>query len=650
MGESLFPRMVHEYYVARLRALAAARAEERARVRTKKDVLRLRANVRRKLRRCFGPMPKKTPLNAVTTGIVGRKAYTIEKVIYESRPGFKVTANLYVPRGGGPFPVVLGPCGHTWDGKAGTTYQTFASGLARRGYMVLVYDPLGQGERVQIRRRVGSFRPGNCCHEHNMFGNRLALLGDFFGTWRTWDGIRGLDYLLSRPEADSSRVGVTGNSGGGTLTTYISALDDRVTMAAPSCFITTFLCNLENELPADSEQTPPGILAAGLDSADYFVAQIPRPVLLLGQQNDYFDVRGLRQTYEELRRLYRIVGAEDDVELFVGSHGHGFYSDNRDAMYRFFARHTGRPAVVRPSESRPEKEATLWAAPAGNVLKARSRNMALLLKEKAQAIEADRRPLGAAALRRAIAGTLVLPRRDGVPHYRVLRQRPSLSDGFRSHSVFAVETEQGIQAVLHFYGPEPYAYVPARRDAVLFVPHLSSEEDVQSGSAPKRRELFAVDVRGVGLTQSLTCGVSEFFHPYGNDYMHAVHGDMLGEPYLGRRVHDLLCVLDLLAAGGCKRIELIGRGMGSLTATFAACLHPTVKRVTLHNAPRSYAEMMRYSVIEWPRSAMARRLFTHFDLPDCYRLLRRTKGLRMVRPWDHLMRPAEKGSRRGRPY
>lgn len=77
------------------------------------------------------------------------------------------------------------------------------------------------------------------------------------GAWRAWDAVRGLDYLLSRPEVDTTRVGLTGNSGGGTMTTFVNALEDRLTMAAPSCYITTWVHNVENELPADSEQMPP---------------------------------------------------------------------------------------------------------------------------------------------------------------------------------------------------------------------------------------------------------------------------------------------------------------------------------------------------------------------------------------------------------
>jgi dienelactone hydrolase len=645
MGDSYYPTMVHDYYLHRVRALMEKRRERLASVRTRADVMRLRAEVRAKLRRCFGPLPPRTPLNARVTGKVARKRYTIEKVLYESRPGFLVSANLYVPRGDGPFPVVLGPCGHSAVGKAEPKYQQFCSGLACRGYMTLIYDPLSQGERWQILRRYGSFQPGNCCHEHNQFGNRLAMLGEFFGMWRVWDGMRGLDYLLSRPEADRSHIGVTGNSGGGTLTTYLSALDDRFTMAAPSCFVTTFLCNLENELPADSEQTPPGILAAGLDMADYFIAQIPRPVLLLGQSNDYFDVRGLRQVYEELKRLYAICGAENDVELFVGAHDHGFYADNRHAMYRFFARYTGRPASARPSEGRVEKPETLYATPKGNVLKAGARPMTALLRERHEAVCAARKPLSPAKLKDAVRETLALPQRTGPPHYRRLPGRPPAGKAWPAHSAFTVETEPNAVAVVHFLARHHCAHLPARRRAVLYVPHTSSEGEAAKGQAPRVAELWAVDVRGIGLCMAETCATREFFHPYGSDYMYAVHGQMLNEPLLGRRVHDLLSVLDLLQAHGCREVELVGRGLGAITAAFAACLHRVVKRVTLLNAPTSYADMMEHPVTEWPRSAMAFGMLKRFDLPDVYALLRSEKKLAIKEPWDHMMRPSKRPKR-----
>lgn len=123
----------------------------------------------------------------------------------------------------------------------------------------------------------------------------LGLFGDNFAFWRVWDAMRGLDYLLSRPEADSSRVGVTGNSGGGTLSTYLWALDDRLTMAAPGCYITSFHRNFDNELPVDAEQAVPGIAAAGIEMADFLIARRRRPAWSSGRGNDFFDPRGTKE-------------------------------------------------------------------------------------------------------------------------------------------------------------------------------------------------------------------------------------------------------------------------------------------------------------------------------------------------------------------
>src|SRR6185295_18915733 len=152
----------------------------------------------------------KTPLNPRVTGTVERDAYKIENVIFESRPGFLVTANLYVPSGRKfPLPGVVGVCGHSDNGKANSAYQSFAQGLARLGYVVLIIDPIGQGERLQYVTEKLKPRHGNGVTEHLYAGNQQFLVGDFFGAARAWDGIRALDYLLTRPEVDPKQVGVT---------------------------------------------------------------------------------------------------------------------------------------------------------------------------------------------------------------------------------------------------------------------------------------------------------------------------------------------------------------------------------------------------------------------------------------------------------
>jgi dienelactone hydrolase len=236
-----FPRMMQEYLVRRVRRAEALANKARAALKTKADAEDYVKSVRRRIRESFGPEPERTPLNPRVTGTVEHDAYTIEKVIFESRPGMLVTANLYIPKGR-PFPLpgVVGTCGHSDNGKAEAAYQSFSQGLARQGYVVLIYDPIGQGERLQyVNEKLGS-RIGVGVYEHLYAGNQQMLVGEFFGSWRAWDGIRALDYLLTRKEVDPKHVGVTGNSGGGTMTTWLCGVEQRWTMAAPSCFVTTF--------------------------------------------------------------------------------------------------------------------------------------------------------------------------------------------------------------------------------------------------------------------------------------------------------------------------------------------------------------------------------------------------------------------------
>ncbi|MGE0609339.1 MAG: alpha/beta hydrolase family protein, partial [Pirellulales bacterium] len=288
-----FPRMVQEFLVAQVRRIEQAANEARDALQTTADAQTYVRGVQDRIRQCFGPEPERTPLNPRVTGVVDREEYTIEKVIFESRPGLLVTANLYIPKGRKfPLPGVVGSCGHSANGKAIDAYQSFVQSLARLGYVTLIFDPIGQGERMQYVDANWQPRRGVGTSEHLHAGNQQVVVGEFFGAWRAWDGIRALDYLLTREEVDPRHVGITGNSGGGTMTTWLCGLEKRWTMAAPGCFVTTFRRNLENELPADTEQCPPRALALGLDHSDFLAAMAPKPVIILAKERDYFDARG----------------------------------------------------------------------------------------------------------------------------------------------------------------------------------------------------------------------------------------------------------------------------------------------------------------------------------------------------------------------
>ncbi|MDA0990524.1 MAG: acetylxylan esterase [Verrucomicrobia bacterium] len=643
-NEKLFPRMVHEYYVSRLRQIAAERADRLKALRSRDDAERYCARARRKVLSCFRPLPSRTDLNVRITGTLSRKTYTIEKLTYESRPGFLVTANVYTPRGPVPeggFPAVLGVCGHSENAKAFHEYQGFAQSLARKGYVCLIFDPISQGERRQYRRNATTLE--SCCFEHNMAGKQMSLYGDFFGRWRALDGIRSLDVLLARPDVDRSRIGVTGVSGGGTMASYLHAIDPRFTMAAPACFITTYAHNLENELPTDSEQVPPGILASGLDLADLILARAPRPVLLMGQREDYFDPRGLKQAYAEIRHVYDLLGKPNDVQLFIGANGHGYHQDSREAMYGFFNRVSGKRVTARESRLELEPDEALFATPQGRVKGVGgNRLISAFAADRGKALAQARKPLSMRALQTRVTDCLQLPARTAPPHYRVLR---STGDNDRTHTystfwTFAVETEPGILGLLRAWDPQdpmtakiPRFALPQSRQLTLYLPHVSSRDDVLSDRVPAKPPLlYSLDVRGMGMSEAMTCKDFEFFAPYGSDYMYASLGLMLNESYLGRRVHDVLATLDLLAATGAREIHLIGRGMGAILATFAALLHPVVKRVTLKHALTSYTALTEAATFDWPLSALPRDVLSSFDLPDCYQALR-SKRLKIIEPW-----------------
>lgn len=640
-----YPHMVLDHCVERVRALGKTRRERLEGICTRDQALAYQQKVQQVIRRTFAPLPPRTPLKPQITGALERRHYRLEKVLFESRPGCLVAAHLYLPRAlERPAPAVLGACGHSELGKLEPLYQEFCQRLVRAGFVVLIFDPFDQGERDQYWRLAERRAVANCCHAHNMIGKQLELIGEWFGTWRAWDGIRSLDYLLSRPEVDPQRVGLTGNSGGGTMTTWIWAIEDRLTMAAPSCFVTTFLANLENELPADCEQYPPGVIGAGLEMADFLIAQAPKPILLLGQHYDYFDRRGLRQTYAEVRRFYDLLGApEADARLFIGPQTHGFSRHNQEAMVEFFCEHAALPLPAKISRLKHLKVEEAKVAPQGNVVAAGAVPIYELLAARAKELKKGRQRLTQAALVQRLTALLHLPARIGLPHYRILR--PNQIAG-QTCARYAVETEGPIRAILHkrLKLPARTYTLDVEREIHLYLPHLAAEADLAEDrfalSLMRRHPLYALDVRGLG--ESLPDeGGGDFFHAYGMDYLLHGHHLLLGESYLGRRVHDLLSTLDLLVAEGARQIHLYGRGQGALIALFASLLHDRVRTVRLKNAPLSFHTWTQVPLLSWPAANCLRGVLAEFDLPDLYRALGRR--VHLIQPWGPDMKPLSRG-------
>ncbi|MGE4565114.1 MAG: alpha/beta hydrolase family protein [Victivallaceae bacterium] len=630
--------MLQNYYKLAFEAIGHERKRVLAKIDSRSRALAYRNHVRKLLAGAFD-LPRRSPLEAEVAGSFRANGALIDKVIFESRPGFKVTALFLRPEAArAGLPAVLGLCGHAQEGKAADAYLRYAFSLVNNGFAVLIPDPAGQGERGQFERLGDSdFCRGRCCSEHNQIGKGLLLCGEHFAEWRVWDAMAALDYLAGRPEVDPSRLGVTGNSGGGTLSTYLWALDHRLAMGAPGCYITTFRRNFDNELPVDAEQVIPELAQYGFEMADFLIARAPSPVLVLGRSNDFFDVRGAAESFAEAKRIYRLLGAEKNIQFFVSPGDHGYGLENREAMVRFFGEHAGVEVVIKePADLVIPPPPKTFCTAAGQVAAlANSNLLPELLAEKAAALAARRKTPDKASVKRFIADELGAEYSKKAPAERVLRCAGH--EKGVTVSRFAVMTEPGVEGYLALRDDAgPHYQIPVFEETLLYVAHLDAESELKK--LPLRT--FGLDVRGIGASRPLTADRDDdFFAIYGADYFYDSAGAMTGDPLLGGKIHDVLATIALLRERGAKRIHLLGHGLGAIVAAFAAvAAGKKVERVTLSGAPLSFTEMIKRGVWRWPQSHAPRGMLRKFDLADLYRLLA-ARDLKLIEPWDDRMEP-----------
>src|SRR2546425_5656926 len=309
-------------------------------IRNEKNLFQLQRELRRKLLEMIGELPeRKTALNPLVTGTIQMAGFHIEKLIFESLPGVYVPALLYVPDDTrGPHPAVLVPCGHSADGKV--HYQALCQRLVQRGYVVICWDPVGQGERSQFwDAKAKKSRYNLICAEHAVMGNLAYLAGANLARWEIWDGIRALDYLLTRPEVDPNRINITGTSGGGFQAAHIAALDDRIKVAAPSCYITALPMRVYNRIfrdpDSDPEQDLYGMISNGIDHPGLLLLMYPRPVFIVAAVLDFFPIEGTHKTFREVAEIYGRFNHADRIAMTEGYHEHQYSLENQEASLDF---------------------------------------------------------------------------------------------------------------------------------------------------------------------------------------------------------------------------------------------------------------------------------------------------------------------------
>ncbi len=335
---------LYNYYASLAFKLMNERKADIAAITTKAELQKRQKKIKKLLSELIGKFPEKTPLNAKILGVSKKDGYRIEKVVFESRPNFYVTAALYIPNNlKGKAPAILYPTGHAQQAFRKKSYQRSAINFVKKGFIVLTYDPIGQGERVQYYSpELGKSKIGGTVREHIYTGLQTLLVGKSLSNYFVWDGIRAMDYLISRKEVDAKRIGITGMSGGGTQTTFISAFDDRIYASAPSNFITSIKRLFESIGPQDAEQQILYGVANKIDFPDFLEVRMPKPTLVVTTTRDFFSIQGARETEKEVKQLGKFYNGYDFGKVESDS-THAMTRINREARHRFFQKNLDLP-------------------------------------------------------------------------------------------------------------------------------------------------------------------------------------------------------------------------------------------------------------------------------------------------------------------
>lgn len=632
-AEQDYRDMMMKFLLTQAARLTSQRLAAFHAIQSREDFQKWQTANRQKFLDLIGGLPEtKTPLNAQTTGEFQREGYLVRKVIFESLPGFYVTANLYVPTvDKPPYPAILTPLGHSDNGKAYDIYQHLFIGLVKRGYVVLSYDPLGQGERLQYWNFANQTPllsgPDS---EHAMMGIQEYLLGQDVARYFIWDGIRGLDYLSSLPEVDASRLGVTGNSGGGTLTTYISMLDPRVRAASIVTFLTSIPKKIEArdlDSDADSEQDIPGLLAAGIDHTEFVGMITPRPVLMGTATRDFFPIEGARQTYQELQQLYAKLGVPERIKRVEFDHRHMYSQPLRESTYAWFDRWLkGVDAVAHEPEIVTERDNTLQCTPTGQVVTSlggkrvydynldEANRLAARLNE--QRTQPGWRPKTLDSLRKLLA----FPAET--PNPSVQKISESVVGDLHIEKVL-LTTEPGIVVPLRMITATGKS---GKHPALLFLRDRQGEEDPLSLFEPLAHAGYLVvyaDMRGFGETwnaRSVRDTPAGYYH-----FRDGVDADMtygaffLGRAMVGMRAWDALSSAAYLRSRedvDASRLTLIGKGWSGLPAVFAVALDPAISAVAVEDSPVSYSAIARADTYVQPATLLVPGALRSFDITD----------------------------------
>ena len=542
------------------------------------------------LRKAIGleRLPQRTPLDAQTVASYDMGDYVLQNVTFYSQPNLLVAANLYRPQplSAGTHPAIVCPLGHYLDGgKANSEYQILAIKLAKLGFFVLIYDAIGHGERLI---------PGNTHHEA---GFALLPLGQTIAGWMVWESMRAIDFLLTLPEVDPKRIGITGNSGGGLNTLFTAALDERVRASAIAGYVFQF----NHWIKYAGSHCTCCYLPALYRSMEWFeIASLtaPRALLMLqGEKDDIFAIVGARRAGRATEAVYSLLGYQGLARFDEISGEHHAYSQPfRERMYGWMLRHLmgngdGQPVPEGSIQPLPENDERLLCDKNKTVMDKGPSVVELARRQAQHAVSnlssADLPKVQQAAQR--FISQLAQPA-DPESHYLMPLsfEKAQSPKGGPEKIFFLSEDGQHVPGLLWL----PANPVASHR-TVIIVNDQGKTAVAESGMVEPLLEhgfaVLSVDLRGRGET------LGKSGTRFDNNFHLAAHSVMWGRPLAGRRAFDLKRTVDFVQGRADLTLEglvVVGIGDDALTALLAAVDDPRIKGVACAGYYNSFVSQM----------------------------------------------------------
>jgi len=607
-------RTVHQQFSDRKKELTEALSSKQA-------ISHYREDRKLRYKKILGSFPPKTDLNPQITGTTKQKGFRIERVIYESTPDRHVTANLYIPDGKGPFPVALSLSGHGMNGKVSD--QKVAALFALNGIACLAIDPIGQGERVQLIDSVGKPLTRGATTEHTLLNAGSNLVGSSLAAYEYWDNVRGIDYLETRKDIDKDKIGCIGSSGGGTQTSYLIALDERIKVATVCSYVSRRERVLELNGPSDGCQHIPGEGKEHLEVSDFLLMFSPKPLLIMSGYYDFVDYWGATQTYDELKKVYKIVGEENKINMFTIEGGHGMPQPKREAAVTWFKSWLlNNPAPVKENENIIIPENELISSSTGAVMTAFSKEVSL--PEYNYSLSRQYAPLRAEFMKQTdevITSQVLDLLGITFPDEKVIVEKTG-SASFRTYDLDKYQIIRKGEMPVPCIILRPESAIKLSGNVVLYLNENGKDEILNNESTilnyMNRGDILVLaDLRGFGETADPS-ELNDLKY-WSKEYRNAMISLHTGRSIMGQRVIDILSLIDFISMQPNLKnnsISIYANGLYGPAVIHSAFLDKRIKKTEISRSLRSFEQMVQTPIQTDAYSNVLYGVLKYYDLKD----------------------------------